>query len=238
MSTGSRNGWRRRGSWLGSSGRNGRWGSWSWSHWSGRLGTCGGNGCWRSHSRRSWSSRSNGAHSRNGNRGSCWAEGVGWHRGADGHGARGAETRHEGAGGDGHGQDGAGRRGANGAGRVGGGEAQGTGQGDDRGGARGADAGVRGRDDVHLLGQRAYAVEVLVRGLVDVDGGAIVTLAAADVAAWRDNVHVDGVAIVVHDGRRERGLGVERQTLGSETNGSDKLDTALGRHSGGEEGEP
>lgn len=89
-----------------------------------------------------------------------------------------------------------------------------------------------------MLGQGAYAVEVLVCRLVDVDGGASVSLAATAVAAGRDDVDVDGVAIVVDDGRRgERGLLVKWETLRGEADGCDELDT-LGRNGGGEEGEP
>lgn len=89
-----------------------------------------------------------------------------------------------------------------------------------------------------MLGQRAYAVELLVCRLVDVDGSASVSLAAAAVAARGDDVDVDGVSIVVDDGRRrEGGLLVVWETLGGEANGCDDLD-ALGRSGGGEEGEP
>lgn len=74
--------------------------------------------------------------------------------------------------------------------------------------------------------------------LVDVDGSASISLAATAVAAWGNDVDIDGVAIVIDDGRRrEGGLLIVWKTLGGETDGCDDLDT-LGRSSGGEEGEP
>lgn len=92
------------------------------------------------------------------------------------------------------------------------------------------------------MGQDSYAVEVVVCGLVDVDGGAAIALAAADVAARGDDVHRDSASNVDRSddsGRRgESGLYRVWDTQGGEADRGRQLDSTLGRNGGDEEGCP
>lgn len=86
------------------------------------------------------------------------------------------------------------------------------------------------------------AVEVIVCGLVHVDGGAVVALAAALVAARRDDVDGDGLSLALGDddgGRRSDGetSSIVRETLRGEADLGDQRD-ALGRGRRNEEGGP